>query len=182
MKKHISFTYNLTKAGVAAGSISIDNQKATFEVNNVSNPLFDLLKGMVSLIFEPSHIWGEENMCWVDWYSDHMGVKWVLSTQDGHTLDIKVIEYTDLFDESTGEVKIHEQCDFLQLYSAIIQELDQLLKHLGLLNYEQKWQKDEFPLTYFLLLKKHLIEKGHWIPSTTNPNSNLNDEIDLLMA
>ncbi|MCA1745030.1 MAG: hypothetical protein LC643_04880, partial [Bacteroidales bacterium] len=50
-------------------------------------------------------------------------------------------------------------------YLTIIKELDEMIKRLGLLNYAQMWQNDEFPLTYFLLLKKYLIEWKRWSPS-----------------
>jgi len=143
--------------------------------------LLDLLKGLASMIFEPSHLWDEENMCWIDWYCDQSGIKWVLSTEDGHSLKVKIIRYADIFDESTAKVAIDSQVNFVEFYSLIIRELDGFIKKTGLLNYEQKWQKDEFPLTYFLLLKKYLIERGQWIP-TNEKLGTLSDEIDFLLA
>ncbi|TAJ12255.1 hypothetical protein DMA11_13465 [Marinilabiliaceae bacterium JC017] len=181
MKTPISFLYQIEKPGIASGTLSLHQQSVSFQVTNVSNPLYDLLKGMASLIFEPSHLWGEENMSWIDWYAESNGIKWVLSTEDGKQVHLKVIEYLDIFDESTGKVKIDGVCDFLDLYGAIVQRLDTFIKEMGLLNYEQQWQKDEFPITYFLLLKKHLIEKGSWV-SEKIKNNTLNDEIDLLLA
>ncbi|MCU4154874.1 hypothetical protein J1N10_02735 [Carboxylicivirga sp. A043] len=175
------FTYNLVAVGRVEGSIEANGQQVQFKLTNNSNPLFDLLKGMINLVFEPSHIWGEDNISWVDWYEEEGGLKWVLSTEDGHIVHIKVIKYADFFDESSGKVVLDTAIGILDFYYAIVHRLDILLKKEGLLNYEQKWQKDEFPFTYFLLLKKHLIEKGHWIP-TKERLGTLSDEIDFLLT
>lgn len=175
------FSFQLEKAGKATGSFEYLNEKVVFELTNASDPLNDLLKGMASLIFEPSHLWGEENSCHIDWYSDQIGYKWILSTDDGTSIDLKIIESTDLFDDSSGLVKMECTCNFLDFYLCIIKELDFFIKQTGLLNYEQKWQKDEFPITYLLLMKKYLINKGHWIPNPRN-NGTLSDELILLLA
>ncbi|MBR8536598.1 hypothetical protein KDU71_13570 [Carboxylicivirga sediminis] len=181
MKQPFHFTYNLTGVGQVEGLVQANNQSVDFKLTNSSNPLNDLLKGMIKLIFEPSHIWGEDNISWVDWYEENGGIKWVLSTEDGHVVHVKIIRYEDFFDESTGKVVLDTALSLLDFYYAIIQQLDILLKKVGLLNYEQKWQKDEFPFTYFLLLKKFLIEKGHWIP-TKERLGTLSDEIDFLLT
>ncbi len=181
MNQILSFKYQLDKPGVARGLFGLNDEVVDFEVTNVSNPLLDLLKGLASMIFEPSHLWDEENMCWIDWYCEQCGIKWVLSTEDGHSLRVKIIRYEDFFDESTAAVAIDSVVNFVEFYSLIIRELDGFIKKTGLLNYEQKWQQDEFPLTYFLLLKKYLIERGQWIP-TNEKLGTLSDEIDFLLA
>lgn len=181
MNHPFHFTYNLVAVGVVEGNVSANNQSVDFRLSNNSNPLHDLLKGMISLVFEPSHIWGEENISWVDWYEETGGLKWVLSTDDGHIALVKIIRYEDFFDEASGQVVLETSISMLDFYYAIIHRLDIFLKKEGLLNYEQKWQKDEFPFTYFLLLKKHLIEKGHWIPTKERLNT-LSDEIDFLLT
>ena len=175
------FAYDIVAVGEVEGCICANDQKVDFHMSNNSNPLHDLLKGMINLIFEPSHIWGEDNISWVDWYEESGSLKWVLSTDDGHTALLKIIRYKDFFDESSGQVVLETTIGMLDLYYAIIHRLDIFIKKEGLLNYEQKWQKDEFPFTYFLLLKKYLIEKGHWIPTKEQLNT-LSDEIDFLLT
>ena len=69
----------------------------------------------------------------------------MLSTEDGQTIHIKIIRFEDFFDESSGKVVIDQSLGMLDFYYTIIQRLDILIKKEGLLNYEQKWQKDEFP-------------------------------------
>lgn len=181
MKQPFHFTYNLVGVGQVEGTVQTANQIVEFNLTNNSNPLNDLLKGMIKLIFEPSHIWGEDNISWVDWYEESGGLKWVLSTEDGHVVHVKIIRFEDFFDESSGKVVLDTALGLLDFFYAIVHRLDILLKKVGLLNYEQKWQKDEFPFTYFLLLKKFLIEKGHWIP-TKERLGTLSDEIDYLLT
>lgn len=177
----MGFRYELLSKGKACGEFIYDESKVEFTVDNSTNPLSELLKGMINLIFEPSHIWGEENCSTIDWYTESGCLRWKISTENGNGLEFSLIHYTDMFDESTGDVLIESSSLMTDFYFAIVHELDIFIKRVGLLNYEQQWQGDEFPLTYFLVLKKLLIEKGSWIPSVEKVGS-LSDEIDFLMA
>jgi hypothetical protein len=179
MNNPVKFKYQLTDPGSAVCILEINDHPVEFRISNAGNPLSDLLRGMVSLIFEPSHIWEEENIQLIDWYGIETSYKWIFSTDDGENVNIKIIEYSDLFDSSTGVTKLNEVCLSYDFYLGIISELDKFIKKTGLLNYEQQWQKDEFPLTYFLILKKYLVEKGLW-NSETNGQDILNNEMDIL--
>jgi len=181
MNKPINFIYHIREKGTASGKLKIHNKTVPFEVTNVSNPLYDLLKGLVNMIYEPSHLWDAENICLIDWYCANHGIKWILNTPDGKNIHIKILVVDDIFDEASAKTVLDTKCNAITLYEAIIQELDSFIKEVGLLNYEQLWQKDEFPLTYFLILKKHLIELGHWKTNKIE-DSNLLDELDLLQA
>ncbi len=180
MNKEIIFVYNLSDPGIAKGELCVHDKILQFKVSNISNPLYDLLKGMVSLINEPAHLWDEQNICWIDWYNKEGGYKWILETDDGINLRIQLDSLPDIFDESTTKNIINTHCNILNFYLAIVEALDKMIKNIGLLNYEQQWQKDGFPLTYFLILKKYLVEHGLWEADKTE-NSNLNDEIDILL-
>ncbi len=182
MSKQVQFIYQITPPGIASGNLVVFDKDIAFEITNVSNPLFELLKGLVGMVYEPNHLWDEENVCWVDWYCEHCHMRWILSTLDGKQIHIKVTVSKDMFDESAAETKLEASCDFFEFVEAIISELDRFIKDVGLLNYEQIWQKDEFPLTYFLILKKYLIEHGLWSTATDINDSNLFDEINLLQA
>lgn len=175
------FSFVLEKSGQALVQFSADDQFVKIQLTNVSNPLNDLLKGMASLIFEPSHLWGEENLAHIDWYCDDTSYKWIISTEDGASLNIKIQKTGDFFDDADTVTLLEHTCNFLDFYLAVVRELDFFIKQTGLLNYEQKWQKDEFPITYLLLMKKFLIDKGYWIPNSRN-NGTLSDELILLLA
>lgn len=184
MQKEVQFTYHISSPGLAKGEVIVSDNKVSFEVNNASNPLYDLLKGMVSMIYEPSHLWDEENICWVDWYNHDCCYKWILSTLDGSTLHIRLSYLNDIYDDDTAKVIINSNCTFQSFYQAIVEELDRFIKECGLLNYEQHWQKDEFPLTYFLILKKYVIDQGLWSHKKTNNTTNTSflDELNFLQA
>jgi len=54
---HFDFSYELKAGGKATGQVIFNSNEIEYEVTNSGNPLFELLKGMAKLIFEPSHIW-----------------------------------------------------------------------------------------------------------------------------
>lgn len=179
MNNQVQFSYQIKPPGIASGKLTVLSKHVDFEITNISNPIYDLLKGLVNMIVEPKHLWDEENICWIDWFNETSCVKWVLSTTDGKNLNIKVISSPDIFDDSNAEVSLEGHCGFMDFCHGIILELDRFIKEIGLLNYEQIWRKDEFPLTYLLILKKYLIEHELWENSKTDPG-NLLDELDIL--
>ncbi len=181
MSNQVNFTYHIEPPGKASVELNVLQKSIAFELTNISNPLHDLLKGLVTMIVEPKHLWDEENICWINWFCDVSCMKWVLHTIDGKELLFKILVSEDLFDESTAKVVFEIKCDFMEFCEAIISELDTFIKNLGLLNYEQIWKNDEFPITYFLILKKYLIEHGLWKPNK-NISNNLFDEINILEA
>ncbi len=179
MNNPVTFKYNLSNPGSARCMLDINGNAVDFSISNTSSPITDLLRGMVSMIFEPSHIWGEENVQVIEWYGEEKSYKWIFSTGNGEVTHIKIVEYSDIFDSSTGVTRLNEVCSSIDFYAGIVAELDRFIKETGLLNYEQHWQNDEFPLTYFLILKKFLVEKGLWTGTSNKPGI-LGNEMDIL--
>jgi hypothetical protein len=87
------------------------------------------------------------------------------STKNGKTIDLILTKNASPFGEEKPAKVIKGKVPLQEFYHTIIVELDTFIKKTGLLNYAQVWQKDEFPLTYFLVLKKYLIGWKIWIPS-----------------
>ncbi|MFT3740399.1 MAG: hypothetical protein QM786_16755 [Breznakibacter sp.] len=180
MKNQVRFEYRLKGSGSAEGSFALADKSFAFELGNVSNPLADLLNGLVGMILEPSHIWGDDNAAWVEWYGRSSAWRWLLSTSDGQHLHVTINQSTDMFEDTASRNVLEGECLFDGFMVAVVAELDALIKHTGLLNYAQQWQKDEFPLTNFLFLKKQLVDKGIW-PQTSLPDENLRLETNLLL-
>jgi hypothetical protein len=180
MENPVSFTFQLTTPGCAQGSLSLHGNTVHFKVNNSSNPLYDLLTGLTGMISTPSHIWDELNQAWIEWFNDEYAIRIVLTTMDGEHLQVTVSKLNDIFDDSQAHTIIDGECLMVQFILSIVRELDHFIKNTGLLNYSQKWQKDEFPITSLLFLKKSLIDKGLWI-SNSDVNHNFSDELELLM-
>jgi hypothetical protein len=172
MANEFKFKYKLSETGKAKGYFELGNENLPFEATNASNPMGDLLKAMVSLVQEPAHLWGEINATAVEWYSDESIFILEFSSNDGKALHLSITRNSAPFGEQVPTVTITGTIEMEQFYLTIIKELDEMIKQMGLLNYAQMWQNDEFPLTYFLLLKKYLIEWKRWSPSL--------DESDIL--
>lgn len=181
MKPTFSFAYNLVETGLARGYFKINNQAIEFETTNASNPLSDLLQAMVSIIQAPSHLWDEENSAVVEWYCDKCILTIGIASPDGKVIQLSLSRESALFGEETPTVKLKETFPLQEFYLIIIQELDRLIKQKGLLNYVQTWQKDGFPLTYFLILKKYLINWKVWIPSRMDSDI-LESEFMMILA
>ncbi|GAO29101.1 hypothetical protein [Geofilum rubicundum] len=165
MANEFRFKYKLSETGKVKGYFELNNKNLPFEVTNASNPLGDLLKAMVSFVQEPAHLWGEINATAVEWYGDDCIFVLEFSSDDGKTLQLSITRNSAPFGEQVPGMAITGTLELEQFYLTIIKELDGMIKYLGLLNYAQMWQNDEFPLTYFLLLKKYLIEWKRWTPS-----------------
>lgn len=177
-----TFTYTITEPGLASASLTVgDDMFADFSLPNVCNPLGDLLCGFVNMITCPKHLWGEQNMEHVVWYGDDEQYNWELEMLDENAISVKVTQINDFFGEEGVELLAFE-CQLDELLLPIVQALDTFVKQIGLLNYQQQWQKDEFPLTYFLFLKKHLIDNGKWNRKEAQKKEILNDEILMLLA
>lgn len=165
MSSKFKFKYDLPETGKAIGYFAFGKKELHFDALNVCNPLADMLKAMVNLIHEPSHLWGEENNVAIEWYSEDCIFVLEISSPDGKKIHFTFTKSSAPFGAEVPPVKIEGKLPLQEFYLQIIIELDLFIKRLGLLNYHQNWQNDEFPLTFFLILKKYLINWKVWIPS-----------------
>ncbi len=165
MNAKFGFTYDLFDAGKGRGNFTYGKKEIAFETANLCNPIGDLLKSMVALVQEPSYIWGEEASQVVEWYCESCVFVMEFSSKNGKTIYFTLTRSSVHYEEEKPAVTIKGRVPFQEFYHIIIAELDTFIKKAGLLNYAQVWQKDEFPLTYFLILKKYLIGWRIWIPS-----------------
>lgn len=175
------FSFKLGVPGTAHATFTCGDSSVDFQLDNVCNPLGDLLHGMVSLITTPSQLWGEENACHVVWYSGSDSFNWFISIDGNHDVSLKITKSLGFFEDDEVEM-LSFACPFYDFVQCIVGELDSFVKGVGLLNYAQQWQKDEFPITYFLFLKKHLIDNNRWVTETNKTCDILSDELLLLLA
>lgn len=175
------FTYELGEPGTAKASFAYHDVALDFELSNICNPLGDMLSGLVSLLASPSYLWGEEGMSHIEWYNDSDSFYWQLTLRNRETLNIRIVKSAGFFDEGETEL-LNADCVCNEFIYCIISELDTLIKRTGMLNYSQQWQKAEFPITYFLFLKKVLIDNGRWHPGSRKQCDILSDEVLLLLA
>jgi len=178
-----SFKYELQSPGSAIATFRANGEDVEFELTNVSNPLGDLLEGLVTMITTPSHMWGEDNVCRIIWYGESSTYNWTITHIDDTLCHIKITESVDFFGDDTESELIELEFPFHGFIYCIVSELDKFIKKIGLLNYAQKWQKDEFPITQFLFLKKTLIDNNKWdAPENENADNILSSEMMMLLA
>lgn len=175
------FTFELKEPGKARISFAYRDELVEFEPTNVSNAIGDLLCELMSFITNPSYLWGEETQAVVPWYDEERGINWVLTMHSEDAFNVRVTSSDGFFEDEQTEL-MNLDCNFRELLLSIVAELDVQIKRIGLLNYLQLWQKNEFPITYFLFLKKYLIEKGEWKPIQDRQCDVLSDELLLLLA
>lgn len=176
------FTYEFREQGTANATFAYGDISISFHLTNVSNPLNELLEGIVAIIRNPSQLWGERNIKVITWYDDAITYNWNLEMLNNSTLRLQITQGTGFFDDTNTIELINIDINIHIFINAIISELDSFIKQIGILNYVQFWQKGNFPITDFLYLKKHLIDFNIWTNHNNNPCDTLSDEILLLMA
>ncbi len=175
------FTLSLGQPGTALALYVVDGIETEFELSNVCNPLSDMLVALTSLITNPVQLWEGTNTAAFTWYSDKESYNWTLTARQDGTLQVHVTQSCEFFGDDEVEVVACE-CTLTDFVLCVTMELDRFIKSVGLLNYNQQWQTGEFPLTYFLILKKHLIDQGIWTAAQGNDGGTLEDEMKLIIS
>ncbi|MBQ3636004.1 MAG: hypothetical protein II951_10370 [Bacteroidales bacterium] len=175
----ITFSFELTQPGAALAVFVFDGVENEFELTNVCNPLGDMLSAMAAMVTNPSQLWEGENTAGFIWYCESESYNWTLTAKKGGRLEIRITQSCEFFGDDEVEI-VKGECDEDLFISKIVGALDVFIKDSGLLNYQQVWQANEFPLTYFLILKKHLIDNGKWQES--GGGTTLADESALLLG
>lgn len=175
------FHYALNGPGAATARYVAGGVESEFELTNVCNPLGDMLSALAQLITHPSQLWEGSNTAAFVWYSEQESYNWTLSVdREGH-MSVRVTQTNEFFGDDEVELVRHE-CATTDFLRCVVVELDSFIKELGLLNYHQLWQTAEFPLTYFLILKRYLSDLGFWDEADAGRSLNLATEIGLLLG
>ncbi|MBQ2322573.1 MAG: hypothetical protein II375_08495 [Bacteroidales bacterium] len=180
MKKQ-EFHFALGEPGTAVATYVVDGIESEFELTNVCNPLGDMLCAIAQLLTNPSQIWEGSNTAAFTWYSEDDSYEWTINVQSDEEMTVRATQTNDFFGDEGVEI-INTKCKIDDFVGCIVAELDKFIKSIGLLNYQQQWQTAEFPLTYFLILKRRLIEKGRWTPDVMGDSLNISAETQILMA
>ena len=176
---HQKFSFSLGQPGEATACYVTDGTETEFELSNVCNPVADLLMDMASLVTNPAQLWDGSNTAAFTWYSEKESYDWTLTAMHDGALCIRVTQSCEFFGEDEIEV-VNGECDIEEFIACVTREMDRFIKTVGLLNYHQQWQTGEFPLTYFLILKKHLIDQDLW--GESEDGATLSDETRLMLC
>lgn len=175
------FHFALGDPGTATATYTVDGIESEFQLTNVCNPLGDMLGAIAQLLTSPSQLWEGSNTAAFIWYAEQESYNWTLTVDNEENLSIRVTQTCDFFGDDPVEL-VNTRCHVSDFVSCLVSELDSFIKAIGLLNYQQQWQTAEFPLTYFLILKRHLMERGLWTPDETAESLNLSAEMAMLMG
>ncbi len=176
-----TFTYSLGEPGTAVAHYTVDGIESEFELSNVCNPLGDMLCAVASMLTNPSQLWEGSNTAAFTWYSESESYNWTLNVAQDGLMTIRVTQSCEFFGDDEVEIA-NGECDLTDFVNCLVLGLDSFIKQVGLLNYNQQWQTGEFPLTYFLILKRHLIERGLWNEEAKAGDGVLDAEVSMLLS
>ena len=183
MNNSFQFKYELREPGTAYASFASNDVFINFNLTNICNPLFELLEGLFGIVSNPKHIWGERNEIQITWLCTNNTYNWHFHLKGENDLTVIITQSTDFFESDGDTIEVaHFECKVFDFVFCIINELDSFIKKTGLLNYVQHWKNGTFPFTYFLFLKKYLIDNNAWTTNDHKQCDSLSDEILLLMA
>ncbi len=173
------FAFELADAGMANAVLVCKNITVQFAPTNVCDPVGDLLRALEQLLTNPTYLWGDPAQSSLVWYDDNSSLTWLLTMTNDKTINLNLKKSEGFFQENS-ETLLDVDCSSYDFINSVVSEFDKMIKHSGLLNYQQHWQNNEFPLTTFLFLKKALIDKKKW-KSSASKDHILNDELNLLL-
>ena len=109
----MKFNYQLSGIGWAEVEIEINNQNTYCNPSYISEPLIDLINGLVSIT--PGCIADDElkDEVTFEWNEEPGGDIWYLKRVNNKDLMVKIISYSNLFnkDQSTVRVDLDTICD-----------------------------------------------------------------------
>ena len=179
--KNQEFHFALGDPGTAVATYIANGVESEFYLTNVCNPLGDMLCSIAQLLTNPSQIWEGSNTAAFTWYSEGDTYDWTLNVHSDDMMTIRTLQTSDFFGNEAIEI-VNVKCHIDDFVGCVVSELDKFIKSIGLLNYQQQWKTAEFPLTYFLILTRNLIERGHWTPEYAGDSLNISTETQILMS
>ena len=185
----MKFNYELTGIGWASGEIEINNQVTHFEVSYLSDPITDLINGLLSLI--PGCVPEDELKTKItfEWYEEPGGLLWLLEAIEVNKLKVTITSYEDIDhkNETNKRIDIETECDFLEFITLVTIIFENFIKNYGFIGYRNTWCRGEFPLSGLLILKNYInsrkpfpaeIEFNRGIEIT---KTNIMDEMELIL-
>lgn len=157
------FTYDLYSIGWAHVQIEINDQKLFMVPSYLTEPLIDLMNGIMSLLPECSHEDEIKQQSVFEWDSEPAIHRWILTRYTHTDLSIKVILYKDGDVGESGEVVFDSNCSLLDFISQLVHSLEKMLVKYGIVGYKTNWDSADFPLSGYIKLK-YYVENNSSFP------------------
>ncbi|GIO10189.1 hypothetical protein J31TS6_62170 [Brevibacillus reuszeri] len=186
----VKFSYILNGVGWADSFLQIDDKTCYFSPSYLTEPLIDLVEGVLSLIYEI--VPGDEVKQEVsfDWNFEPIGSNWSIRRVDRNTLRIIITTYQDIDNKSIGtpQIELDANCDFHLFLAELIHALELLLMKCGIVGYKSTWYHYDFPISSYLKLKYFYLHGKEFPEENTTEDgyieyrkSNLIQELAMLM-
>lgn len=147
------FSYDLQSAGWSSVQLEINNQKLFIDPSYLSEPLIDLMDGVMSLLPEcvPEDEVKQQSV--FEWNSEPAIHQWILTKIGDINLGIKVWLYKDGKIGEEGKVVFDEVCALNDFVNQLVESLENMLRKYGIVGYKANWLRADFPLSGYLKLK-----------------------------
>ncbi|WP_232700084.1 hypothetical protein [Brevibacillus daliensis] len=186
----VKFSYVLNGIGWADSFLQIDDKICYFSPSYLTEPLIDLVEGLLNLMYEivPSDEVRQEVS--FDWDFEPAGKNWLIRRVDNDTIRIKITTYQDIDNKSIGtsEIELEANCELNLFISELINVLELILKKCGIVGYKDTWYNYDFPISGYLKLKYYYLHRKEFPKEKIKEDgcieyskSNLRDEIAILM-
>jgi len=154
----MKFDYKLTGVGWAEIEIEVDGRKYFSFPSYLSEPLIDLLEGLLNII--PGCVPEDELKSMISFklYQEPAVDKVTLELIDDLKLKIVIEEFEDESSDK-GKIGFDATCNLLDFLNEVIESLEHLLKKHGFIGYKNTWYSQDFPISSFLKLKYYLYHQ-----------------------
>ena len=154
----MKFDYELTGIGWAEVNIEIQDKIYFSSPSYLSEPLVDLLEGLLSII--PGCVPDDElkTKNTFKWFQEPAVDKWTLELKKDFNLKILIESFEDEF-TCNGKLEFDVTCNLLDFLNEFIKSIEQLLIKHGIVGYKNTWYGQEFPISSYLRLKYYLNSK-----------------------
>ncbi|MCM3625765.1 hypothetical protein M3194_00125 [Paenibacillus glycanilyticus] len=181
------FSYDLESVGWASVQLEINSQRLFINPSYLSEPLIDLMNGVMSLLPECVPEDEVKKQSVFEWDSEPAIHKWILTRQSDTNLGIKVWLYKDGKIGEEGKVVFDQVCALNDFINLLVVSLENMLCKYGIVGYKANWLAADFPLSGYLKLKFYVKQKCAFPIQQLNKeewneywHSNLDQEFEML--
>lgn len=153
----MKFSYDLESVGWANVYLKINHKEEYFTPSYLTEPLIDLLDGLMTLMTEFTPNDEVKSITTFQWDLEPAIVDWKLMRLDDEQVLVTIELFRDGLreqeGESLGELVLSELCNLKEFIKEIVSSLDLLLMKYGLVGYRENWSRADFPIGRYLKLR-----------------------------
>ena len=149
----MKFDYILKGAGWAEFIIEKDEQRYQSYPSYLTEPLEDLLDGLIKLLFPDNN---PKHHSFIIEMEPEIDI-WTLGLNN-NSLRITIDRLDDFYSEEPKTI-FDIKCNFEDFIEVVVDSLKELIKYHGIVGYKSTWNGHDFPLSNFITLKYYSENK-----------------------